>query len=247
MTEWQFPPASVPPLGCNVHIWRIELDVAAFDTDVWQNRLSLMEQARAEKFKFHKDRRRFIVAHAALRHILSSYLEDGSEHLNFVDGPNGKPKLAAPFDLNGVEFNLSHSHEKALLAVADGAEVGVDIEFVRADFEFHEIAMHFFTAREIAALDALPPALQRHAFYKCWTSKEAFLKAKGTGLSGELDEVEITLDGQRHVQIRADVAGWSLVGLNFDYDYESALVIQRRPEEILCYRWKAAGNKLPEI
>jgi 4'-phosphopantetheinyl transferase len=107
--------------------------------------------------------------------------------------------------------------------------------------------MHFFTAWEIAALDALPPALQRHAFYKCWTSKEAFLKAKGTGLSGELDEVEITLDGQRHVQIRADVAGWSLVGLNFDDDYESALVIQRRPEEILCYRWKAAGNKLPEI
>jgi 4'-phosphopantetheinyl transferase len=240
MKEWPFPPASIPPLGGNVHVWRMERDVAAFDPSVWQNRLSLAEQARAAKFRFDRDRRRFIVAHAALRHILARYVKDDAAQLHFIDGPSGKPKLAAPLAASGVEFNLSHSHERALLAVSQGAEIGVDIEFVRADFDFHEVANQFFTEREVAALRALPPALQRHAFYKCWTSKEAFLKAKGTGLSGELDEVEITLAGQRHVRIGADVAGWSLLELDSDDDYEAALVIQGRPEEIFCYRWEAA-------
>ena len=247
MKEWQFPSAFIPRLGRNVHVWRIKLDVAAFDPSVWQNRLSRAEQARAMEFRFERDRRRFIVAHAALRHILARYVRNDPAELNFLDGPRGKPKLAGPLAASSIRFNLSHSHERALLAVSHRTEIGVDIEFVSADFEFHEIAKHFFTAREVAALDALPPALQRHAFYKCWTSKEAFLKAKGTGLSGELDEVEIKLPGQRHVQIGADVAGWSLVELDSEGDYEAALVIQRRPEEICCYRWEAADSELPKI
>jgi 4'-phosphopantetheinyl transferase len=238
MKEWPFPPASIPPLGDNVHVWMMELEAAAFDPSVWQNRLSLAEQSRAVKFTFERDRRRFIVAHAALRHILARYVKDDAEQLHFVDGPNGKPKLAAPLAASGVQFNLSHSHERALLAVSQGAEIGVDIEFVRADFGFHEVANQFFTEREVAALRALPPALQRHAFYKCWTSKEAFLKAKGTGLSEILDEVEITLSGEWHVQIGAQVSGWSLVELEAGDDYEAALVTQKRPEEICSYRWQ---------
>jgi 4'-phosphopantetheinyl transferase len=247
MKEWPFPPASVPQLGRNVHVWRIELEVAAFDPSVWQNRLSLAEQARAMEFRFERDRRRFIVAHAALRQILARYVKNDPAELHFLDGPRGKPKLGGPLAASSIRFNLSHSHERALLAVSGGTEIGVDIEFVSADFEFHEIAKHFFTAREVAALDALPPTLQRHAFYKCWTSKEAFLKAKGTGLSGELDEVEIKLAGQRHVQIGADVAGWSLVELDSEDDYEAALVIQRKPVEIFCYRWEAPDSELPKI
>jgi 4'-phosphopantetheinyl transferase len=238
MKQWQFSPAVLPPLGSKVHVWIVELDSAAFDSIVRQNPLSIAERERAAKFKFDKDRRRFIVAHAALRHILALYLKGDAAHLHFVDGPNGKPKLAAPWDARGIRFNLSHSHEKAVVAVAQGAEVGVDIEFVRADFAFHEVANHFFTEREVAALRALPPELQRHAFYKCWTSKEALLKAKGTGLSGALDEIEISLSEERHVQIGALVSGWSLLELAAGDDYEAALVIQERAEEVLCYRWQ---------
>ena len=88
-------------------------------------------------------------------------------------------------------------------------------------------------------LREIPKELQRHAFYKCWTSKEAFLKARGTGLSGKLDEVEITLAGERRIQIHAHVAGWSLIPLHPGDGYESALVIESRAAEIVCYRWQA--------
>ena len=126
----------------------------------------------------------------------------------------------------------------ALLAINLIGEVGVDIEYVKPGFKFEEIAESFFTAREVAELRGLPSELQRQAFFKCWTCKEAFLKAKGTGLSGRLDEVEITLSPSDEVRIRADVAGWSLAELNPIDAYEAALVVAGPPVPICCYRWQ---------
>ena len=239
MDKWPHPPDTIPPLGRNVHVWAIALDDPGFEPAPWRNRLSAEEQARASRFKFEGDQKRYIVAHAALRAILARYTSEEPATIKFIDGQSGKPQLALPSAASGLKFNLSHSHERALVAVNSGAEVGIDIEFVRADFEFHEVASHFFTKREAVVLRQLPERLQRHAFYQCWTSKEAFLKAKGTGLSGKLDEVEITLTGELQVQILAHVSGWSLVPLHSGDAYESALVIESRPAEIVCYRWQA--------
>jgi 4'-phosphopantetheinyl transferase len=239
MNLWSLPPDPVPSLGANVHVWAVELDEANFDAAVWHARLAPEEQARAARFKFDRDRRRFIVAHAALRAILAGYVDADAAQLEFVHGPNGKPKLAPPLAATDIEFNLSHSHERALLAVSHGREIGIDIESVRPDFAFDDVAEHFFTGREVKALRALPPALQRQGFYKCWTSKEAFLKAKGTGLSGELDKVEITLDGER-VRIEAQVAGWWLTELDAGEGCEAALVSETPPLEIFYYRWRPA-------
>ena len=238
MNPWSLPPEPVPPLNGSVHVWSLELDDAAFDAAVLQNCLSAEEQARAARFHFDRDRRRFIVAHVALRKIVAGYLKTGAANLQFDEGPNGKPKLAPPFDAEGVEFNLSHSHERAVVALNHGHEIGVDIEFAKNDFEFLDVAGHFFTAREVTALRALPASLQRQAFYKCWTSKEAFLKAKGTGLSGALDEVEIVLEGKQ-VRIKASVPGWWLTALNTLDDYEAALVTKKSPVEVFYYRWRA--------
>lgn len=232
-------PDLIPSLGETVHVWALQLNEIVFDAALWHSRLSLEEQARAARFKFAKDQLRYVIAHAALRDILAGYANADPASLQFNDGPKGKPKLAPPFDASGIEFNLSHSHERALVAVNQGHEVGVDIEFAKADFEFLDVASHFFTKSEVTALRALPAALQRQAFYKCWTSKEAFLKAKGTGLSGELDEVEILLVGER-VQIKASVAGWSLAQLDPCDGYEAALVTKSQPVEVFCYHWKAA-------
>jgi 4'-phosphopantetheinyl transferase len=239
MNHWLPAPDPIPSLGGNVHVWALPLEEFAFDAALWHGRLSPEEQDRAAKFKFARDQRRYVIAHAALRDILSGYANADAANLRFNDGPNGKPQLAPPFAASGIAFNLSHSHETALIAVNQGNEIGVDIEFAKADFEFFDVASHFFTKSEVAALRALPPALQRQAFYKCWTSKEAFLKAKGTGLSGALDEVQIKLVGD-HVQIQASVAGWSLTELNPCDGYEAALVIHSKPVEVFCYRGKAA-------
>lgn len=224
--------------AASIHIWAVELDDASFDATRALKLLSADEQSRSAKFVFERDRRRYAMAHTALRRILAGYLGTDAADLQFVAGENGKPSLAAIFAGAGVQFNLSHSHECALIAVAQRQDVGVDIEFVKADFSFAEVAERFFTAKEVAALRALPVHLQCHAFYKCWTSKEAFLKAKGTGLSGKLDEVEIALDNDDRVRIGARVPGWSLAELSPGEGYEGAVVLAGDAGRIQTYRWQ---------
>lgn len=227
-----------------------DLDLAADDVHVWlartvdirnivvscANLLSAPEQARAEKFKFARDRNLFVAAHVALRSILARYLKQSAAEIDFATGPNGKPLLAAG-SRRPLRFNLSHSGDLAMIAVASRREVGVDVELIKQSFAFDEIAERFFTAREVAALRALPSRVRCQAFYKCWTSKEAFLKAKGTGLSGELDEVEINLDENGQVRIAAFTRGWSLTEINTGQDYAAALASEGEPAITHLYRW----------
>lgn len=238
MSDWPAAPDPLPALGEGVHIWMVALDDAGCDVESCHARLSPGEQKRADNFKFARDRRRYVVAHAALRDVLARYTLAGAATLQFTEGVNGKPKLAPPFSAGGIEFNLSHSHETALVAVNSRRDIGVDIEYVKAEFDIFEVADHFFSEREIAALHALPTTLRSRAFYKCWTSKEAFLKAKGTGLSGNLDEVEITRDGEA-VRIRASIDGWVLKELSCSDRYEAALVTKNMPTNVCCYLWSA--------
>jgi 4'-phosphopantetheinyl transferase len=238
MTLWHVASDPLPELNDNIHVWAVNLNAAGFDMGVWRRRLSTREQERADRFKFSHDRRRYIVAHVALRAILGAYLKVSGDNLQFSEGENGKPRLTRVASARSIEFNLSHSHEKALIAVAHGRVVGVDIELVKSDFAFHDVAKHFFTHREVAALTALPPILQRRSFYKCWTSKEAFLKAKGVGLSGALDEVEISCDTGNRVEIHAAVPGWWLTGIDPCDGYEGALVVEGGAALILGYHWR---------
>ncbi len=238
MTMWRAAPAELPALERTVHVWAVPLDDARVDVDGGRELLSPDERERAARFHFEQHRRRFLLAHIALHWILSGYLKIPPARLYFELGSNGKPKLPPSLANRGFEFNLSHSNDMALLAINLIGEVGVDIEYVKPGFKFEEIAESFFTAREFAELRGLPSELQRQAFFRCWTCKEAFLKAKGTGLSGRLDEVEITLSASDEVRIRADVAGWSLAELNPIDAYEAALVVAGPPVPICCYRWQ---------
>jgi 4'-phosphopantetheinyl transferase len=225
-----------------------DLDLAADDVHVWLARaadicnascahlLSAPEQARAEKFKFTRDRDLFVAAHVALRSILARYLKQSAAEIDFATGPTGKPLLATG-SRRQVRFNLSHSGDLAMIAVASRREVGIDLELIKPDFAFDAIAERFFTAREVAALRALPSRVRCQGFFKCWTSKEAFLKAKGTGLSGELDEVEITLDEGGQVRITAFTPGWSLAEINPGENYVAALASEGEPARTHLYRW----------
>jgi 4'-phosphopantetheinyl transferase len=238
MTTWPAAPAELPALDRTVHVWAVRLDDASVDLDGGRELLSPDERERAARFHFDQHRRRYLIAHIALHEILSRYVHIDPARLYFDLGSNGKPRLPAAMASSGVEFNLSHSNEMALLAVSRIGELGVDIEYAKPDFKFQEIAERFFTAKEVAAMRGLPTELQRQAFFKCWTSKEAFLKAKGIGLSGKLDEVEITLGAQDQVRIHANVPGWSLTELDRVETYESALVVAGAPLPIRYYHWQ---------
>src|SRR6266850_3503894 len=218
------PSSSLVVRENEVHIWLVQTNGESISLGDFKDLLSSVEQDRASKFKFETDRRRYITAHAALRSILSIYVNCPAREMQFASGPYGKPKLAPIHDKKKLAFNLSHSHELALIAVTQGREIGVDVERVRADFAFDEVAQRFFTTREVAALHDLPIHLQREAFYKCWTSKEAFLKAKGTGLSGRLDEVEIVLT-DHVVRVKGTIPNFSLIELIVDGGYVAALVV----------------------
>jgi len=235
---WPLPPDAVELNDDEVHVWLVNAGAKDIPQDVLTTSLSEDEKERAARFKFAKDRRLYVAAHSALRSLLADYLRVAADTIHFVSGPHGKPALAPPLAAGGLEFNLSHSHEVALVAVAQQRAVGVDVEFIKREFSFDELARRFFTTKEVAALCELPQTLQREAFFKCWTSKEAFLKAKGTGLSGKLDEVAITLVADQQVRINANVPEWSLTALTPPVEYQGALVVQGGPRQIRCYQWE---------
>ena len=237
---WARPiPHSSPVLTSNdVHIWFVQTNDQIISFEDFESLLSSAERDRALRFKFEADRRRYVIAHAALRWILSSYLNSPAQGLEFASGPYGKPKLAAIHAHSGVDFNLSHSHEVALIAVTEGREIGVDVEWIKKDFAFGEVAERFFTEREVAALHSLPDNFQREAFYKCWTSKEAFLKAKGTGLSGQLDEVEILFVPEEGVRVNVTIPNWTLEELHPCDGYAGALAVQGPECRLKCFQWQ---------
>ena len=237
MSSWSQPPDNLALLGASVHVWAVRLDDTRVDLERGREWLSPDERERALHFRFERHRRRYLVAHIALHEILGDSLAIKPAHLSFDVGLHGKPKLCQWLAPSGIEFNLSHSHELALIAVCHGRAVGVDVEHVREEFEFKEVAERFFTAKEVAAMRGLPSTLQRQAFFKCWTSKEAFLKAKGTGLSGALDEVEVRLIGDNQIRIAADVPNWWLLDVGQLDGYEAALVVEKPPVPVRCYQW----------
>ena len=174
----------------DVHVW-----CAYAETDAvhrFQRTLSTEELLRAERFHYAKDRDRFIYARGMLRDILARYADRDPVELRFRYGPLGKPALAREGIVPDIRFNLSHSNGFAILAVASGFEVGVDVEWAQAGSNEDGIAEQFFSPNEIFAIHQAPSVVRRELFYRLWTSKEAYLKARGAGLSICLNSFDVS-------------------------------------------------------
>jgi 4'-phosphopantetheinyl transferase len=161
--------------------------------------LSDAERRRAERFRFERDRRRFIVARARLRELLAVRLDATPEAVEFASGKNGKPSLAQQYADSGWRFNVAHCDDVAVYAFSRDGDVGIDIEAIRPVCEADAIAARFFSLREYAAYAALAPRDRPLGFLECWTRKEAVVKALGDGLSMPLDGFDVSR-----------VPGWSL-------------------------------------
>lgn len=170
-----------------VDLWIWPLDVEDAERTRLEAHLSDDEVARADRFAFERDRNRFIAARGRLREILARELGRAPAELAFAYSAQDKPSLVQ----SRLCFNLSHSEALAALAVSREREVGVDIEAVRPIEE--DIAEQYFSPREVAALRALPNVEQLAAFYRCWTRKEAIVKAIGEGLSHALNSFDVSL------------------------------------------------------
>jgi 4'-phosphopantetheinyl transferase len=216
---WNPPPVDLLLQPGEVHVWRAFLDHYGSHLADLRSSLSEDERTRAGRFHFERDQVHFTVGRGLLRSILARYLRQEPARLRFEYGSNGKPSLAVPLGRQPFQFNLSHSHGVALFALAHGRELGVDLEQVRPMDDAEQIAKSYYTAREHALLRELSGSRKEEAFFKCWTRKEAYLKATGTGISESLDKVEVSLapgEPARVLSIAGDVkaaSAWQLVEL----------------------------------
>jgi 4'-phosphopantetheinyl transferase len=165
------------------------LDAGAEETRSLESCLSDAERERAARFRFERDRRRFIVARARLREELAARLGVRPAAVRFAYGDNGKPRLAD----HALQFSVSHCDDVALFAFSKTAEVGVDIEAIRPVREADAIAVQFFSPLEHAGYAALAPRDRLLGFFRVWTRKEAYVKALGVGFSMALERFDLSV------------------------------------------------------
>lgn len=226
VSTWSEPPASLTLATGEVHIWRLELDQPESVVAEFRATLEVNELERAGRFHFEKHRKQFVVGRGGLRYVLARYLDVKPEEIRFSYGAYGKPALVN----EGLHFNMSHSHGVALIAVALDRELGVDVEHVRTDFANEDVARRFFSPVEVASFNALGKEEQVAGFFRCWTRKEAYIKAIGRGLSEPLHAFDVTLaPGEPAALLRAergDVSRWAMFNIDVGDDYAGALAAE---------------------
>lgn len=237
--DWQPPPRNLVAAKHEVHVWRVALNDSRAAS--LRPKLSPDECARADRFHFARDRHRFIVARGSLRTILGAYLKKDPDQLGFSYSRYGKPALADETGGNYLNFNLSHANELALIAVTRERGIGVDIEFIRPQFASEEIAERFFSDNEVAALRALPRAVQSQAFFNCWTRKEAYIKAIGEGMSMPLNQFHVSLEPGSaaallgNLRDAQEVSRWSLQELTPGPGYVAAVAVEGNDWQLRCW------------
>jgi 4'-phosphopantetheinyl transferase len=239
----------VEPLD-GIHVWVLPQQNStspegARRYDAWWNLLSTEELERASRFHFAHHASDFVANRARLRILLGAYLEQSPSELAFTYSEAGKPRLSSGY--GEIAFNLSHTDGFALVAVTRQGRVGVDIEKMNAANDSLDLARRYFSAHESQELYAYPnPAEQQAAFYRCWTRKEAFLKALGDGLSRPLSAFSVSCGRESAALLACDwepnaQETWQLFPLEFDTGYAAALACEgnslRLPDSPKLFYW----------
>ena len=229
------------PTG-RVDVWSVRLDEPAKPGSQVVV-LSPDEIARASRFHFEKDRIHFTRCRSALRGLLAEYLAIPAAEIRFEYLTSGKPRLAAEQNPSGLQFNVSHSANMALIAVGSEHRLGVDIEKIRDDVDTTTLAERFFSLRERAGLQALPAHLRVPGFFACWTRKEAFLKATGEGLSFPLEDFSVTTHPDLDPEIE-EIKGstdegkqWFLADVTVVDGFRATVARERSPYRVETYAW----------
>lgn len=216
------------PGESEVHIYSASLQCPPEKVQALHALLSPEEGARAARFQLPSHRTRYVVSHGLLRTILGAYLRVPAAEIVFTQNQWGKPSLAGA----ALWFNMSHSGERAIYALARESRLGIDLEWIRPVSDYAAIAARYFSEAEAGQVLGAAPEARLHAFYNCWTRKEAYIKALGLGLSAPLDTFQVTVlpgDPARFVTIDGDsgqAAQWSLFDLRPAPGYAGALAIR---------------------
>ncbi|XXF81085.1 4'-phosphopantetheinyl transferase superfamily protein [Myxococcaceae bacterium GXIMD 01537] len=229
-----------------VHVWMVEPE-AITEAPLLERYRALLDAGERERhlrFRFEKHRKQFLVSHALVRVVLSHYASRAPEAWSFERSEFGRPEASGEGS-QGLRFNLSHTDGMALCAVTRAADLGADVEDESRSGETVRLAHDFFAAAEVAALRALPESLQRARFFELWTLKEAYLKARGAGLSLPLQQFAFALEPGTMPRISFDPrledtpADWQFLPFQASPRHPAALAVRRRrdlPLSVRCWR-----------
>ena len=241
-------PAPAGPLGLaadQVHVWRASLRPPPEVLARLEAVLSPDERARAARFHFPQHRTAFIAGRGVQREILARYTGLAPSALAYREGSHGKPELDGRGAELGIRFNVSNSGDLALYAVTLGREIGVDLELLKAMPDGMDIASRFFSAPENEVFAALPDDVRDLAFFRCWTRKEAYIKAVGEGLSMPLDCFDVAFaPGEPAAILRtrgnpAEAERWTMLALEPGPGYVGALAVEGTGWRPVLFDWNA--------
>ena len=222
-------------------IWYANTAVSDADEEFYLNLLNKTEKERASRFYFDRDRKRFIAAKGILRILSGMYLNKAPQEILFSFGAYEKPEFTGGD--SDLKFNISHSGNMAIFGFIRKHTIGVDIEYVKRNIEALEIAEHFFSPKEISALSSLPKQIHHRAFFRCWTRKEAFIKAEGSGLTFPLHLFTVSLDHDINAALletlwdKNEKNKWKLFSFIPFQDYMAAFVIKGNVDHVTYFNW----------
>lgn len=241
LVAWQTGSIAGPVAAETVHIWRASLNQPAAIAQQLALYLSPDEQERVERFRFGQHQQRSLISRGILRALLGRYLDADPAALKFDYEAHGKPILCLCPGWPKLQFNVAHSQDLVVYAIAVDYPVGVDVEYQRAITNVTEIAQRFFSKSEQQALQLLSSEVQKTAFFHYWTAKEAVLKATGQGLTG-LSNVEISLPDcslrfQENLAQPYPAQAWEIRLFSPQENYSGAIAIPLPAAEFLFFEW----------
>ena len=235
--------APVLPAGV-VHVWAASLDRAPAELDALRALLSADELERAARFKFDVLARRFIAGRGILRSLIGAYIGTAPAELRFRYDA-GKPSLETQ-PSTPLYFNLAHADGLAVYAVTRSAAIGIDVERVAPLPDATDIAANYFAPGEIRRLSRATDTAG--SFYRCWTRKEAYVKALGEGLAHPLDRFEVTMDADEPAVLLAvaddpaEAAAWALHHLDPAEGFVGAVAIRDSVTAFVCRAWEVGST-----
>jgi 4'-phosphopantetheinyl transferase len=225
-----------------VHVWLAHVGWPPLRIDALSDVLSPPEQQNVERFRFQADRERYVIGRGLARVVLGRVLAAKPESLRFDCNAFGKPFLVEALNAGRLQFNVSHSGDIVLVAVTAGRQIGVDVERIRDDVEIDDITERFFSSREQADLAALPLHERRDAFFRCWSRKEALIKARGEGLSLPLHRFDVSV-GPREPPLLlatrpdpAEAGRWAIQDVHVGAGYAASVAVEGRDWKLkICH------------
>jgi len=219
----------------SIHVWTLRIRSSGLSAREFEPILASDEKQRAGRIHFGSLRDSFVVTRGVLRCLLGRYLDLDPSSIQFNYGPKGKPALASGAF---VDFNIAHSANMAVFAFTVNCRIGIDVEQIKPLPETYDIATRFFCLEEAAEIMSLPPSERETAFFRCWTRKEAYIKALGEGLSAPLNSFRVKVTPNESAALlhfandTSTTEAWTLHDLSIASGYIAALAYQDRPRAI---------------